>query len=159
MLSTGVAVNDGHWHHVVLVWKGKTFKDKDGQERKGELVVYVNNVVLYSGAGQNNGAKEISTSAGTFSLGSGGAGGGGSSCESVLASVAVLSRCLDVKGVASLFATPLLRGTEKGLELYYDFDFEVSDEKPAQEVLNRARKAKVGSCGLLKGSARLVFLM
>lgn len=154
-----MAINDGHWHHVALVWKGKTFKDKDGQEHKGELVVYVNNVVLYRGAGQNKGAKEISTSAGTFSLGSG--GGGGSSCEAVLASVAVLSRCLDVKGVSILFETPPLRGTEKGLLLYYDFDFEVSDEKPAQEVLNRARKAKAkgGSCGLLKGSARLVFLM
>jgi hypothetical protein len=61
--------------------------------------------------------------------------------------------------VANLFATVLLRGSEKGLVLYYDFDFEATDATPPREVRNKARRKRAGaSVAALTGPARLVLL-
>ena len=82
-LATGVAVNDGLWHHVAIVWTGKAMKDKDGKKHKGQLLVYVNHVLLHRGEGQTNGAEHLANAAGSFALGSG--AGSRSSFEGYLA--------------------------------------------------------------------------
>ena len=65
-LATCVCVNDGHWHHLVVVWTGKTVKDKQGQEQPGQLLVYLNNSLVHQGVGRTTGAlasKDIPTTA------------------------------------------------------------------------------------------------
>ncbi len=159
VVKTGVAVNDGHWHHVVITWTGQTFKTQSGTQQQGELLVYLNNCVLHRGAGCHSGAANLSSAQGTLTLGAG-AESGHRSFEGTLASLAVFDRCLDAKSVANLFATPALHCRERGLRVYYDFDFDPVDPvdaKAPQGVLNRA-KGGGGGAGLLKGAARLVFL-
>ena len=51
VVNTGVAVNDGHWHHVVIVWTGRELRGKDDKTRKGEILVYSNAVLMYRGPG------------------------------------------------------------------------------------------------------------
>ena len=157
-LATGVAVNDGLWHHVAIVWTGKAMKDKDGKKHKGQLLVYVNHVLLHRGEGQTNGAEHLANAAGSFALGSG--AGSRSSFEGYLASLALFDRCLDAKAVGSFFMAPLLRGSEKGLRLYLDFDFEMDEGRSPREILNRVKRNAGGtsSGGVLKGAAQLVLL-
>jgi hypothetical protein len=58
--------------------------------------------------------------------------------------------------VGTLFASPLLRGREKGLRVLLDFDFEVGEDNlPPRQVVNRARG---GGLGQLEGAAHLVLL-
>ena len=156
VVKTGVAVNDGHWHHVVITWTGQTLKTQKGVSQQGELIVYLNNCVLHRGAGRNSGAANVSPESGTFALGAV-AAQGHRSFEGTLACLAVFDRRLDAKSVASIFGAPVLRGRERGLRVFYDFDFDPSDEKPPEYVLNKARGAG-GGAGLLQGAARLVFL-
>ena len=67
---------------------------------------------------------------------------------------------LDVKGVCALYASPRLRGSEKGLRVYYDFDFDVSPggANPVREIWNRARVEGNNAAAGLGGSAKLVLL-
>ena len=51
VVNTGVAVNDGHWHHVVIVWTGRELRGKDDKTQKGEILVYSNAVLMYRGPG------------------------------------------------------------------------------------------------------------
>ena len=51
IVHTGVAVNDGHWHHVVIVWTGRELRGKDDKTQKGEILVYSNAVLMYRGPG------------------------------------------------------------------------------------------------------------
>jgi len=160
LLATGVPINDGHWHHLVIAWRGEMHTEKPSKENPGEFVLYLNALPLFRGAGHTKeGRTKVSGAAGALSLGAGRGGGGGRGFAGLVASLALFDRFLDAKAVANLFATVLLRGSEKGLVLYYDFDFEATDATPPRQVRNKARRKRTGaSVAALHGPARLVLL-
>lgn len=166
--ATSAAVDDGYWHHLIVVWSSAVTKDAQGQPQQGELLVYLDAHLVHRGAGQSTGigAAEVSSEAGTLAVGGRkeGAGAGYGGClQGCLACLAIFNRRLDAKAVARLLASPVLRGSEKGLVLYLDFDFEPAGDASTAacigggEVINRARHARP-QAGVLRGGARLVLL-
>ena len=151
------------------MWSSAVTKDAEGQPQQGELLVYLDAHLVHQGAGKSTGtgAAEVSLEAGTLVVGGRkeGTGAGYGGClQGCLACLAIFNRRLDAKAVASLLASPVLRGSEKGLVLYLDFDFEPAGDTSTPacigggEVINRARHARPQAAGVLRGGARLVLL-
>ena len=167
--ATGASVDDGFWHHIIVVWTSAAIKDERGQEQQGgELLVYLDARLAHQGPGKGGGGAQVSREAGTLTVGARKGGDGYGAClQGCIASLALFNRRLDSKAVSRLFAKPVLAGKEKGLRLYFDFDFEAdgNDGSAAEissgvEVLNRAFAGHAGppAAALLQGGARLILL-